>query len=78
MKLILNRWIRNVYCPVCRNHSRAMCATCLRQRAAGWPFGSNAQSVFYNTLMERIRDALDAGEFAQFRKDYSERLAQRI
>ena len=33
---------------------------------------------FYNTLMERIRDALDAGEFAQFQKNYSERLSQRI
>ena len=33
---------------------------------------------FYNTLLEKIRAALDAGKFAQFRKDYSERLAQRL
>ena len=31
---------------------------------------------FYNTLMERIRDALDCGEFAAFREEYSERLGQ--
>jgi queuine tRNA-ribosyltransferase len=33
---------------------------------------------FYNTLMEKIRDALDAGEFEQFRNMYSKKLAQRI
>ena len=33
---------------------------------------------FYNTLMERIREALDNGEFAAFREKYSELLATRI
>jgi queuine tRNA-ribosyltransferase len=33
---------------------------------------------FYNTLLEKIRDALDAGNFAAFRSAYSERLARRI
>ena len=33
---------------------------------------------FYNKLAERIRDALDAGEFAQFRAAYSEKLAEKI
>ena len=33
---------------------------------------------FYNELMEKIRDALDAGEFTQFRNHYSELLARRI
>ena len=32
---------------------------------------------FYNKLTERIRQALDEGRFAQFRSEYSERLAQR-
>ena len=32
---------------------------------------------FYNHLMERIREALDAGEFAAFRREYSERLVVR-
>ncbi len=33
---------------------------------------------FYNKLTERIRDALDAGEFAAFRAEYSEKLAGRL
>ena len=33
---------------------------------------------FYNKLAERIRDALDVGEFAQFRAAYSEKLAEKI
>ena len=33
---------------------------------------------FYNKLMERIRHALDEGTFAQFRNEYSEKLARRI
>ena len=33
---------------------------------------------FYNTLMLRIREAIDAGSFAQFRSKYSEQLDRRI
>ena len=33
---------------------------------------------FYNTLMERIRSALDAGTFEDFRAEYSEKLERRI
>ena len=33
---------------------------------------------FYNKLAQRIRDALDAGQFAAFRAEYSEKLAGRI
>jgi queuine tRNA-ribosyltransferase len=33
---------------------------------------------FYNKLMEKIRDALDAGTFGQFRGEYSEKLSRRI
>ena len=32
---------------------------------------------FYNKLAERIRDALDAGEFAAFHAEYSEKLSER-
>ena len=32
---------------------------------------------FYNQLTKRIREALDAGRFAAFRAEYSERLGQR-
>ena len=33
---------------------------------------------FYNTLMEKIRDALDSGSFASFREKYSVRLSQKV
>ena len=33
---------------------------------------------FYNMLMTRIRAAIDEGRFAQFRREYSERLDRRI
>jgi queuine tRNA-ribosyltransferase len=33
---------------------------------------------FYNTLMERIRDALDAGEYDAFRAEYSGKLGERV
>ena len=33
---------------------------------------------FYNTLMERIRDALDAGEYDAFRAEYSRKVEERI
>ena len=33
---------------------------------------------FYNTLMERIREALDEGRFAQFRAQYADLLDTRI
>ena len=32
---------------------------------------------FYNELMTKIREALDKGEFAQFRERYSGKLEQR-
>ena len=33
---------------------------------------------FYNKLTQRIRDALDADRFEEFRQEYSEKLARRI
>ena len=33
---------------------------------------------FYNTLMERIRAAIDAGEYDAFRAEYSEKLDRKI
>ena len=33
---------------------------------------------FYNKLMQKIRNALDAGEFEAFRREYSEKLNRRI
>ena len=66
-------------CPVCRNHTRAYVRHLFKakEQLAG-RLAVMHNLYFYNTLLGRIRDALDAGEFAQFRKEYSERLAQRI
>jgi queuine tRNA-ribosyltransferase len=33
---------------------------------------------FYNTLLERIRNALDCNNFANFREEYSGLLSKRI
>ena len=33
---------------------------------------------FYNELLRRIREALDEGRFAAFRREYSEKLSRRI
>ena len=65
-------------CPVCRNFSRAY----LRHLFVAGEMLAMRLSVmhnlyFYNELMRRIRDALDAGQFAAFREEYSRRLAGR-
>ena len=65
-------------CPVCRSFSRAY----LRHLFAAGEMLAMRLAVmhnlyFYNALVQRIRDALDAGRFAGFRSEYSERLAGR-
>ena len=65
-------------CPVCRNFSRAY----LRHLFAAGEMLAMRLAVthnlyFYNGLVRRIRDALDAGRFAAFRSEHSERLAGR-
>ncbi len=66
-------------CPVCRSFSRAY----LRHLFKAVEMLAMRLAVmhnlwFYNTLMERIRDALDAGEFAAFRAEYSEKLDRKV
>ena len=66
-------------CPVCRRYSRAY----IRHLFAADEMLAMRLSVmhnlyFYNKLMERIREALDAGTFAAFRSEYSEKLSRRI
>ncbi len=66
-------------CPVCRSFSRAY----LRHLFAAGEMLAMRLAVlhnlyFYNDLMVRIRAALDAGEFAAFRAEYSERLNGRV
>lgn len=65
-------------CPVCRNFSRAYVRHLF---AAGEMLGMRLAVMhnlyFYNQLTQRIRDALDEGRFAEFREEYSEKLAGR-
>lgn len=66
-------------CPTCRNFSRAYIRHLFKanEQLAG-RLAVMHNLYFYNTLMERIRDALDNGTFAQFRAEYSEKLASKL
>lgn len=65
-------------CPVCRSFSRAYIRHLF---AAGEMLGMRLAVMhnlyFYNQLAQKIREALDCGTFAQFRTEYSEKLAGR-
>ena len=66
-------------CPVCRRYSRAY----LRHLFKAEEMLSMRLSVmhnlyFYNTLMSKIRDALDSGTFDAFRSAYSSVLDRKI
>jgi len=66
-------------CPVCQNFSRAYVRHLLKAgEMLGMRLAVMHNLYFYNTLMERIREALDNGEFAAFREKYSKLLATRI
>ena len=65
-------------CPVCRNFSRAY----LRHLFVAGEMLAMRLAVmhnlyFYNDLVRRVREALDQGQFAAFRAEYSEKLAGR-
>lgn len=66
-------------CPACRNYSRGY----LRHLFASGEMLAMRLAVlhnlhFYNTLMTRMRNAIDEGTFSQFRSEYSSKLEQRI
>ena len=63
-------------CPTCRNFSRAYIRHLFKadEQLAG-RLAVMHNLYFYNTLMEKIREALDEGRFAEFRAEYSEKLA---
>lgn len=66
-------------CPVCRNHSRAYVRHLFKaEEQLGGRLAVMHNLYFYNTLMEKIRDALDNNSFESFRKQYSQLLATRI
>lgn len=66
-------------CPVCRNFTRAYVRHLFKagEMLAG-RLAVMHNLYFYNTLAEKIREALDNGNFEKFRKKYSEMLSRRI
>ena len=66
-------------CPTCRNHSRAYVRHLLKaNEMLGQRLTVMHNLYFYNTLMEKIREALDEGRFEEFYTKYREILDKRI
>ncbi len=66
-------------CPVCRSFSRAYLRHLFKaEEMLAMRLAVMHNLWFYNTLMERIRTALDAGEYDAFRAEYSEKLDRKI
>ena len=66
-------------CPTCRRHSRAYIRHLLKaNEMLGMRLAVMHNLYFYNTLLERIRDALDEGRFDSFRRQFSGLLDRRI
>ena len=65
-------------CPACRNHSRAYIRHLFKsEERLGGRLAVMHNLYFYNTLTEKIREALDEGRFEQFRNQYSSLLASK-
>lgn len=66
-------------CPTCRNFTRSYLRHLFKadEQLAG-RLAVMHNLYFYNTLMEKIREALDNGTFEAFREKYSARLASRL
>ena len=63
-------------CSTCRNFSRAYIRHLFKAgEQLGGRLAVQHNLYFYNTLMEKIRDALDEGRFEEFRNEYSVKLA---
>ena len=66
-------------CPVCRSFSRAYLRHLFKaEEMLAMRLAVQHNLWFYNTLMERIRDALDAGTYGAFRAEYSQKLGERV
>lgn len=66
-------------CPTCKNHSRGYIRHLIKcQEMLGYRLCVAHNLYFYNTLMEKIRFALDNGEFDKFKKESIEKLGRRI
>lgn len=66
-------------CPACRSFSRAYLRHLFKaEEMLAMRLAVMHNLWFYNTLMERIRDALNAGEYEAFRAEYSQKLGERV
>jgi queuine tRNA-ribosyltransferase len=66
-------------CPTCRRHSRAYLRHLFKaNELLAMRLAVQHNLYFYNTLMEKIRLALDENRFEAFRAEYSEKLSKRI
>ena len=66
-------------CPTCRSFSRAYLRHLVKaDEMLAMRLLVTHNLWFYNELMQKIRDALDQGEFAAFRAKYSEKLSERL
>ncbi len=66
-------------CPVCKTYSRAYIRHLFKAREMlGMRLCVIHNLYFYNTLMEKIRDALDSGTFEEFFHKWIERLGEKI
>ncbi len=66
-------------CPVCRNHSRAYIRHLLKAgEMLGMRLAVMHNLYFYNNLTEKIRTAIENGQFQAFREKYVPILGKRI
>ncbi len=66
-------------CPTCRKHSRAYIRHLMKSgEMLGHRLCVQHNLWFYNTLMEQIREALDNGNFAEFKKQKLLEIDRRI
>ena len=64
-------------CPACRRYSRAYIRHLLKAKEMlGMRLCVLHNLYFYNTMMEEIRDALDAGNFASYKEEKLYRMGQ--
>lgn len=69
----------NCDCPTCRNHSRAYIRHLFKSKEMlAMRLCVMHNLYFYNTLLEKIRAALDEGYFEEFKNKYVELLDTRI
>lgn len=66
-------------CPVCRRYSRAYLRHLFKaEEMLAMRFSVMHNLYFYNNLTKRIRESLEAGEFAAFRREFTEILDKRV